>query len=442
MKKYTILTIVLLLTVTSCRDFLDEKSSASLRIPETLEDNQALLDRSLVLSSTPNSGEISATDYFLKDMDFTALPAEADKRLYTWQPAVVSIPGSNDWANTYSRINIFNNVLYNLDHYQIANSANVRGQALALRGMSYLNAAQVWSPAYKANDAASVLGLPLRLDPDMNIPSVRASLEQTFQQIISDLESAASLLPESQVSITRPSRATALGYLSRAYLYMGNYLKALETGLAALQIKNELLDYNNLNTAASYPIPANHAELLLPTTQAASVILISKAIVPAELYNLYAENDLRKTAFYRLNGADILFKGNYTGGASRSSALAVDELYLTVAESYVQLGNTTKGLEYLNALLVKRYKAGTYVPYTTASVTQPLELIRTERRKETPMRALRWADLKRYNRDGAGRTLTRRVNGQIFSLPPNDPRWAIAIPEDIIVLTGMPQNPR
>ncbi len=442
MKKYTFLTIVLLLAATSCRDFLDEKSSASLRIPETLEDNQALLDRTDVISFTCNSGEISADDYFLKDIDFASLPAEADKRLYTWQPGLVSIPGANDWANIFNGINILNNVLYNLDHYQIPNSANVRGQALALRGMSYLDAAQVWCPAYKANDAASVLGLPLRLDPDMNIPSVRASLEQTYRQIISDLETAASLLPDVQISIIRPSRATALGYLSRTYLYMGNYTKALEHGLAALKINSTLLDFNTLNTAAFYPIPYDHVELLLPTTQAASVILISKAKMTADLYNLYAENDLRKAAYFRLSAGDIMFKGNFTSGGSRSSALAVDELYLTVAESYVRLGDAEKGLEYLNALLVKRYKAGTYAPYTTASVAQPLELIRTERRKETPMRALRWADLKRYNRDGAGRTLTRTVNGQIFTLPPNDPRWAIAIPEDIITLTGMPQNPR
>ena len=71
-----------------------------------------------------------------------------------------------------------------------------------------------------------------------------------------------------------------------------------------------------------------------------------------------------------------------------------------------------------------------------------LQKIRDERRKELLMRGLRWADLKRYNRDGANVSLTRVVNGVTYVLPPNDPRYAIVIPEDIIKMTGMPQNER
>ena len=69
-------------------------------------------------------------------------------------------------------------------------------------------------------------------------------------------------------------------------------------------------------------------------------------------------------------------------------------------------------------------------------------LIAKERRKELLFRGLRWADLKRYNRDGAHITLTRTVANKVYTLPPNDPRYAIAIPEDIIKMTDMPQNPR
>ncbi|WP_143754113.1 hypothetical protein [Chryseobacterium sp. 52] len=58
------------------------------------------------------------------------------------------------------------------------------------------------------------------------------------------------------------------------------------------------------------------------------------------------------------------------------------------------------------------------------------------------IRGLRWSDLKRYNSDGANITLTRTVNGQTNTLPPNYLRYAVAIPEDIITLTGMSQNPR
>lgn len=79
---------------------------------------------------------------------------------------------------------------------------------------------------------------------------------------------------------------------------------------------------------------------------------------------------------------------------------------------------------------------------TANSHAEALNIILKERRKELLIRGLRWSDLKRYNRGGANITLTRTVNGQTYTLSPNDLRYAVAIPEDIITLTGMPQNPR
>src|SRR5699024_8156212 len=114
----------------------------------------------------------------------------------------------------------------------------------------------------------------------------------------------------------------------------------------------------------------------------------------------------------------------------------------TVAESYAHTNDYGKAMQVLNQLLVTRWKAGTFVPYTAGSKEEALQKIRDERRKELLMRGLRWADLKRYNRDGANISLTRVVNGVTNVLPPNDPRYAIAIPEDIIKMTGMPQNER
>ena len=112
------------------------------------------------------------------------------------------------------------------------------------------------------------------------------------------------------------------------------------------------------------------------------------------------------------------------------------------AECKVRMNKIQEGIGYLNALLVKRWKTGTFVPITANSQVEALDIVLKERRKELLIRGLRWPDLKRYNRDGANITLMRTVKGQTYSLPPNDPRYAIAIPEDIITLSGMPQNPR
>lgn len=428
----------------SCNRLLEEKSNSSLATPETLEDNQALLDRNFIRGQTVVSAEISADDIDVTEPDFNNMSLEPEKRLYTWQPDHVAITEGNDWSTCFRRINTFNTVLFNLEHYQIANSDNVRGQALVFRAAAYLEAAQLWCLAYDKNSATAKHGLPLRLNPDMNIPSVRATLQQTYDQIISDLQTAVSLLPSTQVSAVRPSKATALGYLARTYLYMGDYEKSLFYGKAALSTYSTLLDYNTLNSAASYPIAAVNAEILLPLSMSSSEFLATnQAKISAALYGTYADNDLRKVIFFRKNTAgEVLFKGNYTGNSLRASVLATDEVYLTVAESYAETNNTGMAMQMLNLLLITRWKTGLFVPYSANTKEEALQVIREERRKELLFRGLRWADLKRYNRDGRNIVLTRTINGVTYLLPPNDLRYAVAIPEDIIDMTGMPQNER
>jgi len=73
---------------------------------------------------------------------------------------------------------------------------------------------------------------------------------------------------------------------------------------------------------------------------------------------------------------------------------------------------------------------------------EALAIILIERRKELLMRGLRWADLKRSNKEGANKTLIRIINGHPVTLPPNDNRYAQPLPNEIILLTGMPQNSR
>lgn len=446
--KNTLVKIIATLSICfmyGCADILDEKSDYQLVTPITVQDNQALLDKiSNMLGDNSISGEISSDDIYITDTDYNGVSYDADKRLYIWEPDYVARTGGNDWSSCYSRINVCNTVLHNIRQYGIANAENVKGQALVLRATLYLEAAQVWCPVYTKSKASNELGLPLRLDPDFNIPSVRASVQETYTQILNDLHAALPLLPNNQISVTRASKRTAFAYLARAYLYIGDYQNALHYAKEALLIKKELLDFNALNSADSYPIKEMNTEVILPTTLSYSPILGSNmAKIAPTLYSMYENNDLRKVMFFRSNASgEILFKGNYSGNSTRSSALATDELYLIVAESYAQLNDVSNAMSTLNELMVKRWKNGTFIPFAVTDKNVALELIANERRKELLFRGIRWSDLKRYNRDGKNIVLQRTVNGKMYQLSPNDPRYAIALPENIIKLTGMPQNPR
>ena len=126
--------LVFLLLNVGCSDFLDEKSDTKLVVPETLRDNQALLDRiANILASNSISGQISSDEIYITDSDYNGISYEADKRLYIWQPNLVARATGNDWGSCYFRINICNTVLNNLEQYEINNAENVKGQALALQ---------------------------------------------------------------------------------------------------------------------------------------------------------------------------------------------------------------------------------------------------------------------------------------------------------------------
>ncbi len=432
----------------SCRDQLSEKSDLKLATPATIADNQALLDQfGIVNLNYASSGETSADDYYMTEEDFDGLYFEQERNMYTWQPAYIfkTVSIGNDWLYCYKAIYVSNAVLHNLTEYNLVgpDADAVKGQALALRASHFLDAVQLWSPAYNKSTAGNDLGIPLRLDPDFNLPTVRASVQQTYDQILSDLHSALPLLPEKQPYKSRISRAAVYGYLARTYLFMGEYQKALDNAQLALATDNTLMDYNFLDASAEYPVPEFNEEVSFWAGMMYEYHLIS-AKIPVALYNLYGENDLRKEVFFTKDeeGGHILFKGHYNNINGPNTSVCTDELYLIAAEAYAHLGQVAPAMQKLNELLITRWKSGTFTALTAATKSEALAVIREERRKELLLRGLRWSDLKRYNRDGAGITLERTVHGRQYRLLPNDLRYALPIPEEIVERTGIPQNPR
>jgi tetratricopeptide (TPR) repeat protein len=291
-------------------------------------------------------------------------------------------------------------------------------------------------------------GIPLRLKSDPNEVSVRSSLQQTYDQILSDLQSSVDYLPNIPLYKTRPSKTAAYALLSRFYLVKQDYDNALKYADLCLKLYDSLLDYNTLNANATFPIPQANKEVIFMTSIETSVLLPNTHIVDSILYKSYDINDLRRKILYKANTAgQLYFNGTYTGGTavrlSRTfGGIATDEVYLTRAECYARTGNIAAAMNDLNALMSKRMKAGSFVPFTAANTSEALNLVLQERRKETPFRGLRWIDLRRLNAEGAGITLTRKVKGQLHTLSPNDPKYVLPIPPDVISLTGMVQNIR
>lgn len=442
--------LLLLLSTASCKKFLDEKPDKKLVVPATLADLQAILDNiNMLVVNDPYSDELGSDNMYLSTSYWQTLP-DYDRGVYTWEKNNSLVPNTNEWSLIYTKVYSANTVLEGLENItrtaqNRAEWDNLQGQALMLRGKAFLNIVQVWSLAYDAATADTDLGIPLRLSTDFAETSVRPTVRQTYDRIIADLTAAVPLLPQRGAGITRSCKAAAYGFLARTCLSMRQYAKAGLYADSSLQINSSLLNYNTLNASATYtmPVPAANPEVNILTTSYNAALNISNARVDTLLYNSYSSNDYRKTVFFKTNtDGTVNFRGTYTGTTGNFAGIASDEMYLVRGEAYARAGNTSAALADLNTLMKMRFKTGTFVPFTANSAAEALDIILKERRKELLFRGLRWTDIKRLNKEGAGIIQKRVINNQVYTLPPNDLRYALMIPEYVINISGMPQNPR
>ncbi|MEO6521004.1 MAG: RagB/SusD family nutrient uptake outer membrane protein [Mucilaginibacter sp.] len=455
-KLYVLLILILGNTLGSCvKDKLDIKPDKTQVVPTTLTDFQALLDNTVTVfgSNYIGAAQISSGEYALSYTDFQSLSFLPEINSYTWQKDIWQGTASViEWDSNYKSVFYANVVLDGLSKVTVSASNqadynNVKGQALFQRANAFYNVAQQFAKAYNSSTAATDFGIPLRLSSDLNEKSVRSTVEQTYRQIMVDLNEALSLLPVTSVSKYRPNKCSAYAEMARIYLAMGNYNQALNNADASLKLYGTLLDYNTLNPnpATAYPIPDLNNEVILRYAMS-SYQSFSKTVgkIDQSLYQSYQSNDLRKTTFFYLNtDGSVGFRGSYRKSSVPFSGLATDEQYLIRAEGYARKGMTNEAMSDLNALLTARFKTGTFIPLTAVSSDNALLQILAERKKELIFRGLRWTDLKRLNQESRFAViLTRSLNGTVYTLPPNDARYVFPIPDYIISATGMQQNLR
>lgn len=445
------LMLAAVISLTSCKKYLDAKTDKKLVVPTSLQDAQALLDYYTQLNTFYSPiGLASDDDHYLLDDRFNSLN-EDQQSIYIWDKDAAY--NSGDWKWTYANILYANLALETVEKVPPSSSSlsewrAIKGSALFFRAYNFFQAVQYWAEPYDKNTADKALGVPLRLTSDVNETIMRPSLEASYHQIIQDYKQAIELLPVSNSILSRPSKPAAFGALSRVYLSMGDYRQAFLYADSCLQLYNILIDYNELNPNAFAPIKSFNKEVIFHSETTQSISIFSPiAKTDSVLYRSYGDNDLRKIVFFMDNNDGThSFKGSYAGSNYYDvpfNGIATDEMYLIRAECYARSGDVKNAMKDLNALLVKRWKAGTFIPYTADNEEEALKMVLQERRKELVLRGMRWFDLRRLNKDSRfAVTLIRKVNGKTYSLPPNDPRYTFYIPNDVIIKTGMKQNVR
>jgi len=450
-------------TFCNCKkDFLEAKPDTSMVSPTTLADYQAMIENVDCLNrTTPGLLQMASDDYsFINYTFWQGTFFSAERNSYIWAKDLYEgQKGVKDWNVGYSSIFICNNVLEGLDQIAITDLNrkqynNLRGWAFFMRSYALYDLVRSFSPVYDSQTASTDLGMPIRLKPGIDKIEHRSTLQETYDQIFSDLAaSSVLLLPVVDADYKeRPSKVAAMALYARIYLSMGKYDQAEQFADSTLNLYPALMDYNNADTLQSIPFTMNTTETILYFTVVPNYYNIintadynDAVTINPSLYNLYDTNDLRKSIYFGMNmqTGSLYVKHGYAGAYPNPfTGLATDEIYLIKAECLARRNQTANAMTVLNALLINRYKTGKFIPLQAISQQDALNKVLLERRKELVWRSLRWSDLKRLNKEGANITLQRILNGVTYTLPPHDPKYVFPIPDEEIALSGIPQNIR
>ncbi|GIV37342.1 MAG: membrane protein [Cyclobacteriaceae bacterium] len=358
--------------------------------------------------------------------------------IYRKQIIALNADAAALWTSGYRVINIANNVLSALSVVNEADRDQVEGEALFLRGIVLFELVKFFAQPYSAGNTNTNLGVPIMLVEDRNSTALvpRRTVQEVYDQIISDLTTAEGKLPEGP----RPGKATkeaAAAFLSRVYLQMGNYAEARDAANRVIQsgIYSLLNNYASCFNGGTTPedifdIPVSTVDGVNNMhTFYASTSNGGRGDVEIQSAHLlkYEAGDERLALFYIDTGTGETRTGKWVNQFGNVKIVRLAEMYLTRAECNFRL-STNVGADPLDDVNEIRDRVG------LASLTGPLTLsdILRERELELAHEGHRLHDVKRLMQDV--------IEGAII-YPFNDPRMVFPIPQrEINVNPNLVQN--
>ncbi|RLJ77370.1 RagB/SusD family nutrient uptake outer membrane protein [Pedobacter alluvionis] len=450
--------IIILLAVSlfGCGKKLDLKPNNTLVIPKTIAEFENLLDNTQVMNKTSALPQLSADEYYIPTLaNFQSLFTPITRAAYIWQKDIFEGQSQiMDWTEPYAQVFYANSVLDELSKQDVGNDSEkkrIKGWALFIRSYAFYTLLSTFAKAYNSETATTDLGIPLKLNSAVTEIVQRNSVQQSYDQVVNDAIEASELLQQDIPALkrNRPSKVAAFALLARVFISMRKYDQAEIYVDKSMALYSKLINFNSLTIKTSSSFTYNSEETIYfshNTNSAYSQTTYSTGAlygVEPTLLGLYSASDLRKAVYFRVNN-----NGNYAVSKGINSqinypftGLATDEMYLIKAECLARRNKIDESLSFLNAL-VKTRMSGTFIPITALNSEDLLNKVLIERRKALIWRCIRWTDLKRLNLEGRKITITRNLDGQIYTLEPNSPKYVLPIPADEIVLSGIKQNDR
>ena len=495
--------ILLCLSFTSCKKFLDERpSKGSSVVIKTTSDLNALLNGyATFFKESDNVAIYGSDDNGMSTAIYNARPSFFSSSIV--QFSLWDIPnlpitdqsnfsGTNFWTAEYTKVFNANLVLANLDAVTgtEAEKASLKADAHFIRAYSYWQLANTYCLPYSEATKGEP-GLPLKVLPDYE-PVGRGTLEATYQQIEADvnaaLQTTVPLVQNGVAKHWRANIAAANGFAARFYLHKSDYTKALQYANAALAHYNTVVDYNtgmrhgtpvvvtvggvpttiqvpytydkpvNFDPADAlgwkeflyYRILSNSSSWYIPSQSLLSLYDTAKDL-RYKYHMVQNYSYLRSFTNPAFSYPGYVFFGN--DGIPEGPTTA--EMVLIKAECLARTNDVAGAMTAINGLYVKRMKTGT-PPLTAATQDAAITEILKERRRELPF-SQRWFDIRRFNSNSyaaddvslskvfypyTANAVQATQPVQTYTLPKGSRRFASPLPQtDVDFSNGqIPQN--
>lgn len=421
--------IIGLISLGGCKKYLAEEPKKQTSI-QNVAQLEALIDNATAFSYETNITAAYSTD-----------DTELSKELYQKNPGaftidnlqyyIFSVDGVANaaadalWNGEFKKIFTANLILTNVDKVtgDQATKDRVKADAHFIRAYSNWVLVNHYCAPYSTANSGS-LGLPLKKTIDYEESLKRATLKETYDFILSDIADAQKVTYDDvdPLRTWRVSQKAISAFLSRFYLFTGDYVKSLSEANKALATTTaKLVNYNTLlpGISSSYANPSATLNYIELNDWAASKFLYwsenfytryaytgSQWFAPStSLLALYdTQNDLRYKDFMIQNGGrrfsvvtPAAFRYTvFNDGRYIPEGFTIAEVLLNKAEVLARNGDFGGAMDAVNLIRIKRMVTGQYVALTATSKDDGIKKVLQERRREMPF-AMRWYDIRRFS---------------------------------------------
>ena len=356
------------------------------------------------------------------------------------------------------------------------------GETYFARALAYSELVKLFCKAYESDeDAANQLGVILTKhylgDEEMR----RASLKDSYQFILEDLDRAAELL-----ALDKNYNPSTDGALFNSAIYFNEYtVYALRARVALYMRKwDEAIKYSSKVIDSDYFLLSSCTKNIssgvsyykyMWTNDLATEVIYGGALgqiffnydystfrpdyVPAAwVINSYDNNDLRVSTFFQTyttgysHGLSwpllIKYFGNETFydtkilHVSMPKVLRLSEQYLIRAEAYVQQAQPDYGRAGKDITALRTARYSTYGGSTSLTASNAMDVIEAERVKELYMEGFRLHDLKRWHKGFERKPQDQSLaNGSSLKVEADDPLFVWPIPQHELDAPGSQIQP-